>query len=76
MFTVLTPFIDLTTGKRYHKGEIFPCESVSPQRLEELATSQNRRNKPLIAEVKENTNKTKEEPKKANNKPRKAKKEV
>lgn len=54
MYVVLTRFADLTDGKRiYEAGDVFPRPGldVTPERLCELAGSDNRMGKPLIVDV-------------------------
>lgn len=54
MYVVLTRFADLTDGKRiYEAGDVFPRPglNVTPERLCELAGSDNRMGKPLIVDV-------------------------
>lgn len=51
MYRVLTLFIDLPTGTKYHKGDIYPCENVPKERLKELSSDKNARKRPLIEKV-------------------------
>jgi hypothetical protein len=67
MYKVIAYFEDLQDDKyAYDVGDVFPRENkiVSKERIKELATSQNRQNKPLIKKVEEKTKK----PKKADEK--------
>lgn len=54
MYKVIEYFTDLhDNDHEYHEGDIFPREGVkvSKERLKELASSDNKRGKPLIAEA-------------------------
>lgn len=56
-YIVIVDFIDLQDGnKEYKVGEKFPKpanKKISKKRLDELATSKNRRKQPLIEKVEE-----------------------
>lgn len=54
MYVAIRRFADLTDGKRlYEAGDVFPRPglNVTPERLFELAGSDNRTGKPLIVDV-------------------------
>lgn len=56
MYQVLEMFADLQDHNRvYQPGDSFPREglTVSPERLAELAGSDNKRKRPVIAEIQE-----------------------
>lgn len=56
MYQVLEMFADLQDHNRvYQPGDSFPREglSVSPERLAELAGNENKRKRPVIAEIQE-----------------------
>ena len=58
MYKVIEYFTDLQdNGYAYNTGDIFPREGleVSEERLAELASSKNKRRKPLIEEIPEET---------------------
>lgn len=66
MYKVIEPFVDLQDDHhRYAMGDIFPRSGhdVSEERINELCTGKNRRNKVLIIAI--------EEPKKADKEPEK-----
>ncbi|KAA0560762.1 hypothetical protein F0342_21615 [Bacillus sp. CH30_1T] len=50
-YTVLRSFTDKYTQKAYYKGNSYPGEKVSKERLEELATKNNTQKKVLIEVV-------------------------
>ena len=51
MYSVINDFTDLRDGGRYRAGDEFPRAgvTVSPERLKELSSRDNRRGIPLIA---------------------------
>ncbi len=54
MYKAIEPFIDLQDGnKAYKPGDVFPRDGlkVSKARVDELASSSNRRGRPVIALV-------------------------
>lgn len=53
MYKVIVAFRDLQTDKHYKVGDVFPAESVSAKRLEELASGKNKAGKALIQKVEE-----------------------
>ena len=56
MYQVLELFADLQDHNRiYQPGDLFPREglTVSPKRLAELAGKENKRKRPVIAEIQE-----------------------
>lgn len=56
MYKALTLFTDLQdNGYKYMPGDEYPRHGLKPSkdRIEELLTNKNRRNKPMIEEVKE-----------------------
>lgn len=58
MYKVIEYFTDLQdNGYAYNTGDIFPREGleVSEERFAELASSKNKRRKPLIEEIPEDT---------------------
>ena len=58
MYKVIEYFTDLQdNGYAYNSGDIFPREGleVSEERIAELASSNNKRRKPLIEEIPEET---------------------
>lgn len=58
MYKVIKYFTDLQdNGYAYNTGDIFPREGleVSEERFAELASSKNKRRKPLIEEIPEDT---------------------
>lgn len=66
MYRVLADFADLKDKAfKYHAGDEFPRRGaeVSTARINELLTGKNRRNMPLIEEVKEAKPKPEEKPK-------------
>lgn len=51
MFRVIADFVDLKdSDKAYHVGDVYAPTVLSPERVNELATSNNKRGIPLIAE--------------------------
>ncbi|MGM0864538.1 MAG: hypothetical protein ACQEWF_07695 [Bacillota bacterium] len=50
-YTVLRSFTDKDTQKAYYKGNSYPGEKVSKERLEELTTKNNTQKKVLIEVV-------------------------
>ncbi len=65
MYQVLELFADLQDHNHiYQPGDSFPREglTVSPKRLAELAGKENKRKRPVIAEIKEETQSEEEQP--------------
>ena len=62
MYKVIKFFTDMQDDNfAYNVGDVFPREnkSVTDERIEELATTQNRQKKPLIKKVEEKPKKSK-----------------
>ena len=60
-YKVIAYFEDLQdNGRPYNVGDVFPVDgnTVTAERLSELASTQNRRRIPLIEEIKEKTKRT------------------
>ena len=53
MYKVIKRFLDLQTNKVHSVGDIFPHEGIDAERIEELATENNRMRTPLIVKVEE-----------------------
>lgn len=49
-FKALVDFTDLDTGKVFLKGDLFPVDGLSKQRLKELTSTDNKRKEVVIAE--------------------------
>ena len=61
MYKVIKSFTDLQdNGRPYNVGDVFPADgnTVTAERLSELASTQNRRHIPLIEEVAEKPKRT------------------
>ena len=66
MYKVIKRFLDLETQVCYSVGDIFSHDGVSSERIEELATENNRMRTPLIVKVEEPEEKPKRTRKKKN----------
>lgn len=67
-YKALVDFTDLDTGKVFRKGDLFPVEGLSKERLKELTSTENKRKEVVIEELVEAEQKpaeTKQKPKKA-----------
>lgn len=74
MYKVIKYFTDLQDNKHpYNVGDTFPREGVevTEDRIRELATTENRRNEPLIEEVVEETTEETETAEDVEEKPKK-----
>lgn len=49
-YRALVDFTDLDTGKVVLKGDLFPVEGLSKERLKELTSTDNKRKEVVIAE--------------------------
>lgn len=64
-YKALVDFTDLDTGKVFLKGDPFPVDGLSKQRLKELTSTDNKRKEVVIAEdVEQKPAETKPKPKK------------
>lgn len=75
-FKALVDFTDLDTGKVFLKGDLFPVDGLSKQRLKELTSTENKRKEVVIeelVEVEQKPAETKPKPKKVTKQPKKDK---